>query len=126
MLYNDLINLKNAYLAHHASASLPYSKLTLSVLETLEKPKYIGAIKILGEEPHKKIHVELLYTQSVPHLNEIKFHSKPGARIYVKQNALKKFYQKYGDAILSTSQGIMTGKEAHQKKLGGEIICEVF
>ena len=126
MLYNDLINVKNAYLAHHASIFLPHSKLTLSVLETLEKSKYIGAITISGEEPKKNIRVELLYTQTVPHLNEITFYSKPGARMYVKHNALKKFYQKHGDVILSTSQGIMNGKEAYQKKLGGEIICKVF
>ncbi len=126
MLYNDLISIKNAYLARHTHVVVPYSKLSLSVLKTLERSKYIGEVVIAGKDPKKKIQVALLYTEMIPHLNEMKFHSKPGAKVYVRQNGVKKFYQKYGDVIISTSQGIMTGKEAYKKKLGGEIICEVF
>lgn len=162
MIYNDLIKIKNGYLAKHKNVSLPYSHLTHNVVKVLSQRKYVGNIKLItlsGENVNttkedgknsaigenlankqirdsvkeekikkdkKELQVELLYTEGVCHLNDLKFLSKPGRRLYAKTSQLKNVRQGYGDIIVSTSQGIMTARKAREKKLGGEIICEVF
>lgn len=126
MLYNDLNKIKNAYLARHKNVKVPYSKVVLSIAKVLEERTYVGNVKITGEEPKKQIEIDLLYTENVPHLQEITFYSKPGARIYTKQSKLRIVRQGYGDIILSTPQGVMTATQARKRHIGGEVICEVF
>lgn len=156
MLYNDLIKIRNAYLAKHKDVVLPYSRLTHNVVNVLSERKYVGDIKFVtllkenvknkknndeqktkDDSPNvskkesvkrdvRELHIELLYTQGVSHLNELLFLSKPGRRLYSRASQLKNVRQGYGDVIVSTSQGIMTARQAREKRLGGEIICEVF
>lgn len=126
MIYNDLIKLKNAYLAGHSEVTLPYSTFAEHVLKVLERKGYVGKVRIEERESRKFLCIELLYTNRTPHLREINFKSKPGARIYLKEKKLKGVRQGYGELIVSTSKGVMTGREAKQAKLGGEVICEVF
>lgn len=157
MLYNDLIKIRNAYLAKHKDVVLPYSRLTHNVVNVLSERKYVGDIKLVtllkenvknkkdNDEPKtnddstqsvsktervkrdaQELHIELLYTQGVSHLNDLTFLSKPGRRLYAKTSQLRNVRQGYGDVIVSTSKGIMTARQARGKKLGGEIICEVF
>lgn len=129
MLYNDLIKIKNAYQARQIEVILPYSKLTHEVVKTLRRRGYLGEVKTIEgtpKEPFPSLNVELCYTQGVPHLNELRFLSKPGQRLYARQSQLHKVRQGFGDLIVSTPQGIMTASEARKKKIGGEVICEVF
>jgi small subunit ribosomal protein S8 len=124
MLYNDLTRIKNAYLAKHNEVHVPYSTLTHSVFTLLSEQGYIG--KVTMEKKTRDIVAELRYTSGVAHLSDLKFVSKPGRRLYARASELHTVRQGYGDLIVSTSQGIMTAREAKKKKLGGELLCEVF
>lgn len=126
MLHNDLIKIRNAYMAGHKEVSIPCSHLTHSVLEVLMKNNYVGGIHKIEKKPVNILTVELLYTKGVPHLHEVKFFSKPGRRLYRKASELRRVRQGYGDFLLSTSKGVMTATEARKEKLGGELLCEVF
>ncbi|MBI3335129.1 MAG: 30S ribosomal protein S8 [Candidatus Portnoybacteria bacterium] len=129
MIYNDLIKIKNAYQARQVGVTLPYSKLTHEVVKTLGERGYLGEVKMIEGTSKKSLSslsVELRYTQGVPHLSELRFLSKPGRRLYARQSQLHKVRQGFGDLIVSTPQGIMTASEARKRKIGGEIICEVF
>lgn len=82
------------------------------------------------EENIEKIRMALKYerlnSKKVPVIREIKRISKEGQRAYVKKNEIKKVKNNFGIAVISTSKGVMTGKEAHKMGLGGEYICEVW
>jgi len=138
MLSNDLIQIKNSYMARKDQVVLPYSPLTHEVVRVLSKRGYVGEVKVVSPDSEKgrkegaltstrkNILVELLYTQGVRHLNELRFLSKPGRKIYSRASKLRKVRQGFGDLIISTSQGIMSGNEARRRHVGGEVICEVF
>lgn len=126
MLQNDLIKIKNAYMAGHKEVSVRQSRLTYEVCEVLSKHKYIGRIRKVEKEPAHLLNIELLYTKGVPHLHEVTFFSKPGRRLYRRSSELRRVRQGYGDFLLSTSKGIKTAEEARKEKVGGELLCEVF
>jgi len=126
MIYNDLIKLKNAYLAGHPEVILPYSTFTHRVLEVLARKMYLGKVQVEEGEKRPFLRAELLYTNHTPHLREVRFRSKPGARIYLKQTKLRGVRQGYGEVLVSTSKGVMTSAEAKRSNIGGEVICEVF
>lgn len=126
MIYNDLIKLKNAYLAGHPEVILPYSTFTHRVLQVLERKKYLGKVQVEEGQPRPFLRAALLYTDHTPHLREIRFRSKPGARIYSTQKKLRGVRQGYGEVLVSTSKGVMTSAEAKKNHVGGEVICEVF
>jgi len=126
MIYNDLIKIKNAYLAKQTELTVPYSRLTERVLEVFAKQGYIQEVKTVKKGGGKELMVILRYTEGVAHLHDLKFVSKPGRRMYARASKLHQVRQGFGDLIVSTSKGVMSAKEAKQKGLGGEVICEVF
>lgn len=126
MIHDDLIKIKNAYLAKHKEVILPYSNLTHDVVKVLSAQGYLGEVEIVQNGSFKEIKAQLKYTEGVAHLNDLKFLSKPGRKLYARVSGLHNVRQGYGDLIVSTSQGIMTARQARQKGLGGELICEVF
>ena len=128
MIYNDLTKIRNAYAAKHEQVILPYSKLTFNVIKVISKKGYTGEVKKDKDKNSNKeyIKVNLKYNDGVPFIHLLKIISKPGQRIYTQYSDLRKYRQGFGDIIISTSKGIMTGEEAQKNKLGGEIICEVF
>jgi len=121
-----LTRIRNAQAVLHKTVIIPFSKFKFNLAEILEKEGLIGKISIQGRKTKKTIKVELKYDNNKPIISSIKRISKQGQRIYIKKDKLRPIRQGYGFVIISTSQGLMTNKEANKKGLGGELICEVY
>ncbi|OGD86451.1 30S ribosomal protein S8 [Candidatus Curtissbacteria bacterium RIFCSPHIGHO2_01_FULL_41_11] len=117
-----LITIKNGYMAKKPSVTIPVSKFKLEIAKVLEKEKFIGNIK----SEDREITIELLYDNHKPKISQIQKVSKLGLRVYSKSKKIPTLKGGRGTYILSTPQGVMTGKEAKAKKLGGEVICRVW
>lgn len=121
-----LIRIKNGYLARKPEVEIPYSKLKGELAKVLEKEGYLKNTKILGDKVKKTLHVTLVYDKNTPKLTDVQRISKPGVRMYTDKDSIPRVFGGMGVVILTTPQGLMTGKEAKKKGLGGEIICKVW
>jgi small subunit ribosomal protein S8 len=124
-----LTRLRNANQAYHDSVTMPYSKLKAGVAEILQQEGYITSWKMedLEETVGKTLIVTLKYGQnrerSIAGVRRI---SKPGLRVYAKATALPKVLGGLGVAIISTSQGLLTDRQANKKGVGGEVLAYVW
>ncbi|MDO5699433.1 MAG: 30S ribosomal protein S8 [Dermatophilus congolensis] len=125
-----LTRLRNANQAYHDSTSMPHSKIKVGIAEILKQQGYITSYEVVepGEgEVGKTLNITLKYgdsrERSIAGLRRI---SKPGLRVYAKSNALPKVLGGLGIAIISTSQGLLTDKEASLKSVGGEVLAYVW
>ncbi|MFZ3054742.1 MAG: 30S ribosomal protein S8 [Minisyncoccales bacterium] len=108
-------------------ALYPYSNFKYSILELLKKEGLIENLDKKGRLSLRKIIVDLKYnTEGEPVITKIKKVSKQGQRIYSTHNELKPVKSGHGIAVVSTSKGLMTNKEARKAKIGGEVICEIW
>lgn len=122
-----LIRIKNALMARHKSVIVPASKIKLEIARILKEEGYIEDFKYVKEEPQAKIEITLKYDENKrPVIAGLKRVSKPGRRIYRGYRDLPKVLDGFGIAIISTSQGIMTDHEARKRKIGGEVLCEIW
>lgn len=122
---NMLVSLRNAGAVRKDSISLPYSKHLIAILEILKREEYIKTFHV--KESEYKIEIVLNYEQDgEPRIKETKRISKLGRRVYYKIGDIKKVRNGYGNVILSTPQGIMTGREARSKNTGGEALFEIL
>ena len=125
-----LTRLRNANQAYHDSTTMPHSKIKAGIAEILKQQGYITSYEVIepGEgEVGKTLKITLKYgdsrERSIAGLRRI---SKPGLRVYAKSNALPKVLGGLGIAIISTSQGLLTDKEASLKSVGGEVLAYVW
>jgi len=122
-----LTRLRNANSAYHEQISLPYSKLKAGIAEILKKEGYVGAIKVEDAEVGKTLVVDLKYGPNRERtIVGIKRVSKPGLRVYAKSTELPRVLGGLGIAILSTSSGLLTDRQAAKKGVGGEVIAYVW
>lgn len=127
-----LTRIRNAQAAGHSQVSFRFSKHKHLIAQILEKEGFVSRVeKQTAENGRETLCVWLKYTQvsptkKMPAISEITRVSKQGCRIYVKSNDVKKVKNGYGIAIISTSQGVMTGHEAYRRGLGGEYLCKVW
>lgn len=121
-----LTRVRNAQAARHETVELPSSKLKFTVAKILEREGYVGAVAERSDGPKKILTVVLKYQGKQPAIRAIDRISKPGLRVYRKAGELPRVLSDIGLAIVSTSAGVMTNKEARRRKLGGEIICQVY
>lgn len=121
-----LIQIKNAAAAGKRSLELPSAKIKLALAQILVKEGYIVLAEEVGMKPKAKLRIVLKYNDKMPAITGVKRMSKPGLRLYVGRQQIPSVVGGMGIAILSTSQGIMTGSEAKKKGLGGELLCEVW
>jgi small subunit ribosomal protein S8 len=119
-----LTRIRNSSAAHRQETTLPYSKVKFAIAKILEKTGYLNGVEI-KEDAHE-ITLRLRYDGRTPAFESIRRISKPGRRMYAKSGELPTVRSGNGIAVISTSQGIMTNVEAKARKLGGEIICEIF
>ncbi|MBI2086984.1 MAG: 30S ribosomal protein S8 [Candidatus Zambryskibacteria bacterium] len=117
---NMIIKLKNAGDARHESVSMPFSNLKRSIAEVLKKE---GFITNFGEKSEKGKRILVIATSKVSGVKRI---SKPSKRIYKKATEIRPVKNGYGALILSTSRGVMTGREAKRAKLGGEALFNIW
>ena len=125
-----LTRLRNANQAYHDSTSMPHSKIKVGIAEILKQQGYITSYEVTDPaegEVGKTLTITLRYGQnrerSIAGLRRI---SKPGLRVYAKSTALPKVLGGLGVAIISTSQGLLTDKEASRKSVGGEVLAYVW
>jgi len=121
-----LTRIRNANQMKHATVSMPASKLKCEILRVLKAEGYISDYVLKEEENKKSIEVTLKYVNKQRVIQGIKRISKPGLRVYAKTNELPRVLNGLGVAIISTSSGIMTDRDARKQKLGGEVIAFVW
>lgn len=118
-----LTRMRNALQAKHKSVSVPASKTKLAIAEVLMKEGYIASYKAEGEGTNANIVIDF---KNEKVLNGLRRISKPGLRIYASCEELPKVINGLGIAIVSTSKGIMTDREARALNLGGEVLAFVW
>ena len=123
----DMITrIRNASQMKHSKVTVPASNLKMEVLRVLKEEGYISDYEKVEDGKQGLINITLRYVDKMRAITGIKRISKPGLRVYAKSDELPKVLNGLGIAIVSTSSGLMTDKEARQKKLGGEIIAFVW
>ncbi len=125
-----LTRLRNANQAYHDSTTMPHSKIKVGIAEILKQEGYISGYEVrepAAGEVGKTLTITLKYgddrQRSIAGVRRI---SKPGLRVYAKSNNLPKVLGGMGIAIISTSQGLMTDRQAHQRSVGGEVLAYVW
>ena len=122
-----LTRIRNAQTARHQTVDIPFSKMKLKIAEILKQEGFILDFKKKRKNSQKIIKIKLKYLEdNIPAISGLKRISKPSQRIYKKAKEIKKVKSGYGIAIISTSKGLMTDKEAKKRKLGGEVIAEIW
>lgn len=120
-----LTRIRNAQLAKHDSVTVRTSRLRNEILRILKEEGYIADFVVSGG-PIAVAEVSLKYFDNAPVIKGIQRESRPGRRVYVKHQAIPEVLGGLGLCIVSTSHGVMSGKDAREKRLGGELICTVF
>ena len=118
-----LTRIRNALAVHKTEVSLPHSSVKESVAKILKDNSYIDDITVKKDGFRKEM--TILLAQQVK-INDLTRVSKPGRRVYAKVKEIPVVKQGRGMVIVSTSKGVMTGDEAKEHKLGGEILCQVY
>jgi small subunit ribosomal protein S8 len=121
-----LTRIRNAARARHTRVAMPASKMKLAIARVLKEEGYIKDIEILKDSAQGTLRLTLRYVEKQPVLTQLKRVSKPGLRVYTKRAAIPRVRGGQGIAILSTPQGLMTGKRAYMQGLGGEVVCYVW
>jgi small subunit ribosomal protein S8 len=124
-----LTRLRNATLAFHDEVLMPSSKLKEALARILEREGYIAGFDVHDDSsrPGRQLKVVLKYTPDRKRtISGLKRVSKPGLRVYSKSDMVPRVLGGMGIAILSTNQGLMTDREARQRRVGGEVLCQVW
>ncbi|OGY79621.1 MAG: 30S ribosomal protein S8 [Candidatus Kerfeldbacteria bacterium RIFCSPHIGHO2_02_FULL_42_14] len=122
-----LTRIRNAGMIKKSSVLVPWSKLKFSLAKLLEREGYIQKVEKVQHNNFSTLRIELKFNaENRMTISRMKRISKPGSRVYMQASALPHVLNDYGIAIVSTSQGIMTNKEARKRRLGGEILCEIY
>ncbi|RAM50706.1 30S ribosomal protein S8 [Mastigocladus laminosus UU774] len=133
MATNDTISdmltrIRNATLARHQTTQVPSTKMTRSIAKVLQEEGYISEYEDVGEGIKRNLVISLKYKgkNRQPIITTLKRVSKPGLRVYSNKKELPRVLGGIGIAIISTSSGIMTDREARRQNLGGEVLCYVW
>ena len=122
-----LTRLRNANSAYHDSVTMPYSKLKAHISEILQQEGYIASWSVADAEVGKSLTINLKYgpnrERSIAGIRRI---SKPGLRVYAKSTNLPRVLGGLGVAILSTTSGLLTDRQANKKGVGGEVLAYVW
>ena len=127
-----LTKIRNAQMAGHKETRVTFSKFKFALAKILEREGFLeGVFKEEKEKEKETIRIVLKYinkskTEKIPAITGIKKVSRPGQRIYIKSENIRKIKNNFGISVISTSKGVMTGKDSREKKLGGEYVCNVW
>lgn len=122
-----IIQIKNGYLARKKQVSIPSSRMKEALATVLSRHGYVGDVNVENKKAsHKTIVMSLVYEGKKGKLTDIVRVSKPGRRVYVTHDKIRKVLEGFGCKILSTPAGLMTDKEARKKGVGGEVICKLW
>ncbi len=122
-----LTRIRNAIAANHSRVDIPGSKLKMEMARILKEEGYINNFVTKGEGIKYMIRIFLRYdakgTSSITHLSRV---SRPGRRVYVGATEIPRVLGGYGVSIVSTSQGLMSGKRARKENMGGEVLAQIY
>lgn len=124
-----LARIRNAAMARHDITHIPASTVKKAIIEVLRDEGYVTDVNLeeWGPKKHKTLTVRLKYlAERGAAFRGLKRISRPGRRVYVRHDKIPRVLSGLGVSILSTSQGVMTDREARKRKLGGELLCEVW
>ena len=122
-----LTRIRNAQTMRHESLAMPVSKMKASVAKILKDEGFIRDYDVLRSQPQPILRVHLAYRENKePAVSGLKRVSKPGLRVYVGKGEIPRVYGGLGISIVSTSKGVMTGKDAWRQGIGGELLCYVW
>ncbi len=118
-----LTRVRNAIRAGHTKVDIPANKTKAAICKVLKDEGYIRSFKIMAKEPHK---INLRVNLKEDAIIDLQRVSKPGLRIYRNYKDMPRVLSGLGTAVISTSLGVMSSREAIKKKVGGEILCNVW
>ena len=123
-----LTRIRNAIMVRHDAVEIPASKMKESLARILKDEGFIADYSVNKKDsPQGSIKVDLHYGEGgKPAITGLKRVSRPGLRIYVRKGEIPRYYGGLGVSILSTSKGVMTGKQAWQEETGGELLCYLW
>jgi small subunit ribosomal protein S8 len=120
-----LTRLRNAAAVRKQEVLLPLSRVKFEIAKILEKEGYLSGVETT-EAHHGQLKLKMRYTEDGSVIRDIQRISKPGCRVYATKSDLPRVLNDQGIAVISTSSGLMTNKEARKRGLGGEIVCEIY
>jgi small subunit ribosomal protein S8 len=122
-----LTRIRNALLGKHDRLDVPASKLKLEVCRILKEQGYIRGFRLIEGQPVGSVRIFLHYSdEGLPAISSIRKISKPGRRVYRGADELTPVLNGLGVGILSTSQGLLTDTQARERRVGGELLCEIW
>lgn len=126
-----LTRIRNAQKANHDSLEVPDSKIKREILRILQSEGYVTRYEVINDTPQNRIKVTLKYAagqgqRRTPVIRGLKRVSKPGLRVYVNHAEIPVVQRGLGIAILTTSRGMMTGKQARRMGVGGEVLAYIY
>lgn len=121
-----LTRIRNALAVNKQTVSIPYSNLKNTLLQQFLNHGFVLGVEIKGEGIKKEIVVTLQSDTQAPRITSLSRISRPGQRVYAKSTKIPKSRSGRGIVLISTSKGIVSDSEAREKKLGGELICQIY
>jgi small subunit ribosomal protein S8 len=121
-----LTRIRNAIMARHTRVQIPASKMKVAIARILKEEGYIRDYEVAQDGAFSVMRITLRYVDRRPVLTQLKRISKPGLRVYTRRDAIPRVRGGLGTAIISTPQGVMSGRQAYQQGLGGEVVCYVW
>lgn len=121
-----LTRIRNANMVKHETVSMPASNLKEELVKVLQKEGYVDSYTVEEKDGFKFINVTLKYCNGQSVITGLQRISKPGLRVYSKAKNMPRVFDGMGIAVISTSKGLMTEKEARANKLGGEVLCYIW
>lgn len=122
-----LARIRNASIARHDRADMPHSNLKQHVAEVLKSEGYLDDVRVSEGEGPKTLTIVMRYGRDRSSaIDGVRRVSAPGCRVYVRHDRIPRVRSGMGISILSTSQGVMTDRLAREKRVGGELLCEVW
>lgn len=122
-----LTRIRNAHLSKHDRLDVPTSKLKVEVCRVLKEAGFVEDFRVIDGVPQGTLRIYLRYSDAgAPAIQHLRRVSKPGRRVYRKADDLRPVRNGLGVGIVSTSQGVLTDAQARQRRVGGEVLCEIW
>lgn len=122
-----LTRIRNGLHARHNEVRIPHSKMKTRVAEILVREGYVSDVEVVPAPTQSEIVVTLKYTEDrTPVISGLRRISRPGLRVYADRRELPRVQGGLGVAVISTSQGVMTDRDARRAGIGGEVLCEIW
>jgi small subunit ribosomal protein S8 len=121
-----LTRIRNAIAVNRNEVAMPYSGVKERVAKILAENNFIDEVKVVDGEKFKQLSILINNSSENARITEVVRLSKPGRRMYTSADNIPTVKRGRGIVVISTSQGVMTGKDAKTKRLGGELICKVY